>query len=234
LKEKKYMFKIQALVDFVVHVLNAIYGVVGNYGIAIIIVTFLMRIIVFPLTLKQEKSMKKMRDLQPELEKIKEKYKDNPQELQRRTAEIYKENGVNPLGGCLPLLIQMPIFVALYYAFIGDAIPADAKFLWFTLKQPDRLFMLGKFAFNLLPILNVGVTFIQQKIMTSATSGQETNQQMQSMLYMMPLMMLFIFYNMPSGVTLYYLVSGALSLVQQYFILKGRSDDGKDSIKGTE
>ena len=228
------MFKIQALVDFVVHVLNAIYGVVGNYGIAIIIVTFLMRIIVFPLTLKQEKSMKKMRDLQPELEKIKEKYKDNPQELQRRTAEIYKENGVNPLGGGLPLLIQMPIFVALYYAFIGDAIPADAKFLWFTLKQPDRLFMLGKFAFNLLPILNVGVTFIQQKIMTSATSGQETNQQMQSMLYMMPLMMLFIFYNMPSGVTLYYLVSGALSLVQQYFILKGRSDDGKDSIKGTE
>ena len=228
------MFKIQALVDFVVHVLNAIYGVVGNYGIAIIIVTFLMRIIVFPLTLKQEKSMKKMRDLQPELEKIKEKYKDNPQELQRRTAEIYKENGVNPLGGCLPLLIQMPIFVALYYAFIGDAIPADAKFLWFTLKQPDRLFMLGKFAFNLLPILNVGVTFIQQKIMTSATSGQETNQQIQSMLYMMPLMMLFIFYNMPSGVTLYYLVSGALSLVQQYFILKGRSDDGKDSIKGTE
>jgi len=228
------MFKIQALVDFVVHVLNAIYGVVGNYGIAIIIVTFLMRIIVFPLTLKQEKSMKKMRDLQPELEKIKEKYKDNPQELQRRTAEIYKENGVNPLGGCLPLLIQMPIFVALYYAFIGDAIPADAKFLWFTLKQPDRLFMLGKFAFNLLPVLNVGVTFIQQKIMTSATSGQETNQQMQSMLYMMPLMMLFIFYNMPSGVTLYYLVSGALSLVQQYFILKGRSDDGKDSIKGSE
>ena len=228
------MFKIQALVDFVVHVLNAIYGVVGNYGVAIIIVTFLMRIIIFPLTLKQEKSMKKMRDLQPELEKIKEKYKDNPQELQKQTAEIYRENGVNPLGGCLPLLIQMPIFVALYYAFIGDAIPADAKFLWFTLKQPDRLFMLGKFAFNLLPILNVGVTFIQQKIMTSATSGQETNQQMQSMLYMMPLMMLFIFYNMPSGVTLYYLVSGALSLVQQYFILKGRSDDGKDSIKGTE
>lgn len=228
------MFKIQALVDFVVHVLNAIYGVVGNYGIAIIIVTILMRIIVFPLTLKQEKSMKKMRELQPELEKIKEKYKDDPKEYQQKTAELYKESGVNPLGGCLPLLIQMPIFVALYWAFSGNAIPADAKFLWFTLKQPDRLFMIGKFAFNLLPILNVGVTYIQQKIMTSATSGQESNQQMQTMLYMMPLMMLFIFYNMPSGVTLYYLVSGALSLVQQYFILKGRSDDGKDSIKGTK
>lgn len=228
------MFKIQALVDFVVHILNAIYGVVGNYGIAIIIVTFLMRIIVFPLTLKQEKSMKKMRDLQPELEKIKEKYKDNPQEYQQKTAELYRESGVNPLGGCLPLLIQMPVFVALYWAFSGNAIPADAKFLWFTLKQPDRLFMIGNFAFNLLPILNVGVTYIQQKIMTSATSGQESSQQMQTMLYMMPLMMLFIFYKMPSGVTLYYLVSGALSLVQQYFILKGRSDDGKDNIKSSK
>ena len=228
------MFKIQALVDFVVHVLNAIYSVVGNYGIAIIIVTILMRITVFPLTLKQEKSMKKMRELQPELEKIKEKYKDDPQEYQRKTAELYRESGVNPLGGCLPLLIQMPIFVALYWAFSGNAIPADAKFLWFTLKQPDRLFMMGKFAFNLLPVLNVGVTYIQQKIMTSATGGQENNQQMQTRMYMLPLMMLFIFYNMPSGVTLYYLVSGALSLVQQYFILKGRSDDGKDSIKGTK
>ena len=228
------MFKIQALVDFVVHVLNAIYSVVGNYGIAIIIVTILMRIIVFPLTLKQEKSMKKMRELQPELEKIKEKYKDDPQEYQRKTAELYRESGVNPLGGCLPILIQMPIFVALYWAFSGNAIPADAKFLWFTLKQPDRLFMMGKFAFNLLPILNVGVTYIQQKIMTSATGGQENAQQMQAMMYMLPLMMLFIFYNMPSGVTLYYLVSGALSLVQQYFILKGRSDDGKDSIKGAK
>lgn len=226
--------KIQALVDFVVYVLNAIYGVVGNYGIAIIIVTILMRIVIFPLTLKQEKSMKKMRELQPELEKIKEKYKDNPQEYQQKTAELYRESGVNPLGGCLPLLIQMPVFVALYWAFSGNAIPADAKFLWFTLKQPDRLFMIGNFAFNLLPILNVGVTYIQQKIMTSATSGQESSQQMQTMLYMMPLMMLFIFYKMPSGVTLYYLVSGALSLVQQYFILKGRSDDGKDNIKSSK
>ena len=226
--------KIQALVDFVVYVLNAIYGVVGNYGIAIIIVTILMRIVIFPLTLKQEKSMKKMRDLQPEIEKIKEKYTDSPQEYQQKTAELYRESGVNPLGGCLPLLIQMPVFVALYWAFSGNAIPADAKFLWFTLKQPDRLFMIGNFAFNLLPILNVGVTYIQQKIMTNTTSGQESNQQMKTMLYMMPLMMLFIFYRMPSGVTLYYLVSGALSLVQQYFILKGRSDDGKDNIKSSK
>ena len=234
------MFRIKILENTVIFLLEKIadmvgkFGIAGKYGIAIIIITILMRIIVFPLTLKQEKSMKKMRELQPELEKIKEKYKDNPEEYRQKTAELYRESGVNPFGGCLPLLIQMPVFVALYWAFIGNTIPADAKFLWFTLKQPDRLFMMGNFAFNLLPILNVGVTYIQQKIMASATSGQESNQQMQTMLYMMPIMMLFIFYNMPSGVTLYYLVSGALSLVQQYFILKGRSDDGKDSIKGTK
>ena len=231
------MFRIKILEEAVVFLLEKIaeavghLGIPGKFGIAIIIITILMRIIVFPLTLKQEKSMKKMRELQPELDKIKEKYKDDPQEYQKRTAEIYKANNVNPLGGCLPLLIQLPVFVALYYAFSGKTIPNDATFLWFNLKQPDRLFMFGNFAFNLLPILNTGVTYLQQKIMSGATKGQDGNNQLQSMMYTMPLMMLFLFYRMPSGVTLYYLVSGVLSLAQQYIIMKGRSDDGKDSIK---
>ena len=231
------MFRIKILEEAVVFLLEKIaeavghLGIPGKFGIAIIIITILMRIIVFPLTLKQEKSMKKMRELQPELDKIKEKYKDDPQEYQKRTAEIYKANNVNPLGGCLPLLIQLPVFVALYYAFSGKTIPNDATFLWFNLKQPDRLFMFGNFAFNLLPILNTGVTYLQQKIMSGATQGQDGNNQLQSMMYTMPLMMLFLFYRMPSGVTLYYLVSGALSLAQQYIIMKGRSDDGKDNIK---
>ena len=217
------MFRIKILEDAVVFLLEKIadavghLGVPGKFGIAIIIITILMRIVVFPLTLKQEKSMKKMRELQPEMDKIKEKYKDNPQEYQKRVSEIYKENNVNPLGGCLPLLIQLPVFVA--------------TFLWFNLKQPDKLFMMGNFAFNLLPILNTGVTYLQQKMMSGATQGQEGSNQLQSMMYTMPLMMLFLFYRMPSGVTLYYLVSGVLSLAQQYIIMKGRSDDGKDSIK---
>ncbi len=231
------MFRIKILEEAVVFLLKKIaeavghLGIPGEFGIAIIIITILMRIIVFPLTLKQEKSMKKMRELQPELDKIKEKYKDDPQEYQKRTAEIYKANNVNPLGGCLPLLIQLPVFVALFYAFSGNTIPNDATFLWFNLKQPDRLFMFGNFAFNLLPILNTGVTYLQQKIMSGATQGQDGNNQLQSMMYTMPLMMLVLFYKMPSGVTLYYLVSGVLSLAQQYIIMKGRSDDGKDSIK---
>lgn len=203
--------------------LTNIAKVVGNYGIAIIILTILVRLILLPLTLKQEKSMKKMRDIQPELDKLKEKYKDKPQEFQKATAEIYKEHNVNPLAGCLPLLIQMPIFIALYYVFSGNSIPNEASFLWFNLKQPDKLFMFGTFAINLLPILNTVVTFLQQKMISNASKGQETNTTMQSMMYTMPVLMLVLFYNMPSGVTLYYLISGILSVAQQYFIMKGRN-----------
>lgn len=220
------MFRIRILETIAVDVLKAINGMVGNYGIAIIIVTILMRALIFPLTLKQEQSMKKMRDSQPEIDKIKEKYKDNPQKMNEEVMKFYKDNNINPMGGCLPILIQMPIFVALYYAFSGSAIPNDATFLWFNLKKPDEFFKIGSFAVNLLPILNTGVTYIQQKIMSDATKGQETNNTMQSMLYTMPIMMLVLFYNMPSGVTLYYLVSGILSVIQQHIILKGRSNNG--------
>lgn len=248
------MIRIPIIDKFVVFLLKEITKIVGNYGIAIIIITILMRIVVFPLTLKQEKSMKKMRELQPEMDKIKEKYKDDPQEYQKRLMEFQKENGINPFGGCWPILIQLPVFMALYYAFSGNTIPNNATFLWFNLKKPDmlinftELFKLGDIvikipllmtkprvikilALNLLPILNTGVTYLQQKIMSGATQGQDGNNQLQSMMYTMPLMMLFLFYRMPSGVTLYYLVSGALSLAQQYIIMKGRSDDGKNSIK---
>lgn len=216
------MFRIKLLENIAVDTLQAIYSIVGNYGIAIIIVTILMRILIFPLTLKQEKSMKKMRELQPELDKLKEKYKDDTQKLNEETMKLYRDNNVNPMGGCLPILIQMPIFVALYWAFVGDAIPKDATFLWFNLKQPDNFIKLGLFSVNLLPIINTGITYIQQKMMTPMSSGDEKNP-MQSMLYTMPIMMLVLFYNMPSGVTLYYVVSGVLSLIQQHFIMKGRN-----------
>lgn len=227
MEENLKMFRIKLLEDIVVFLLKEINKVVGNYGIAIIIITIMMRIVVFPLTLKQEKSMKKMRELQPELDKIKDRYKDDPKMLQEETAKIYKENNVNPLGGCLPILIQLPVFVALYYAFSGNTIPGDATFLWFNLKQPDKMFTMGNFAFNLLPILNTAVTFIQQKITMSATKNDKSSQMSDSMnttMMTLPLIMLFVFYNMPSGVTLYYLVSGVLSLVQQYFVMKGRSE----------
>ena len=112
----------------------------GNYGIGIILLTVLIRVIILPLTIKQEKSMKKMRDIQPEVDKLREKYKDNPQEMQIKMQEIYKKNQVNPMAGCLPLFVQMCIFITLFRV-LNDAnsIPNDATFLWFNLKQPDAL-----------------------------------------------------------------------------------------------
>lgn len=219
------MFRIRILEVIAVDVLNFINGIVNSYGLSIIIMTILVRLIILPLTLKQEKSMKKMKELQPKIEAIKEKYKNDNQKIGQETMKLYQENNVNPMSGCLPILIQMPIFFALYTTFIGDAIPSTASFLWFNLKQPDKLFTIAGFNFNLLPILFTLNTFIQQKQMSSLTGDSSNeNKSLNTMMYTLPLMMLFIFYNIPSGVTLYYFVSGFLGLIQQYIILKGRNN----------
>lgn len=219
----------KTLEAIVVFLLKNITAVVGNYGISIIVITILMRIVIFPLTLKQEKSMKKMKEFQPEIDKLKKKYGDDPQKLNEETMKLYKEHKINPFGGCWPMLIQMPIFIALYTAFNGKTIPNDATFLWFNLKSPDRLVQMGRFAINLLPILNVIVTYVQMKMSSSSQGDDPAAKQMQSMTMMMPFMMLFLFYNMPSGVTLYYLVSGVIGLVLQYFILKGRNEGTEEA-----
>ena len=198
----------------------------GNYGIGIILLTVLIRVIILPLTIKQEKSMKKMRDIQPEVDKSREKYKDNPQEMQIKMQEIYKKNQVNPMAGCLPLFVQMCIFITLFRV-LNDAnsIPNDATFLWFNLKQPDALVKLpfpGMFsAINIFPLLNTVVTFFQQKMMSTGT--QDSNPQMKTMLYTLPLVILVMTYNMPSGVSLYWFTSSLLAVIQQFFIMKGRN-----------
>lgn len=225
-------FKLDFLNNFVVNILKSMYAMTGSYGWSIIIITILMRIIIFPLTLKQEQSMKKMKQHQPEIDAVRKKYKDDPQKQNEEIMRIYRENKINPAGGCLPILIQMPVFIALYYAFSGNTIPNDATFWWFNLKQPDKLFEIGRFAINLFPILNMGVTYIQMKMSSTSQGGDDpAAKQMQTMMTVMPIMMLFIFYNMPSAVTLYYLVSGALGLIIQYFILRKRDEDEKKEGK---
>lgn len=200
--------------------------ITGNYGIGIILLTVLIRVIILPLTIKQEKSMKKMRDIQPEVDKLREKHKDNPQEMQIKMQEIYKKNQVNPMAGCLPLFVQMCIFITLFRV-LNDAnsIPNDATFLWFNLKQPDALVKLpftGMFsAINIFPLLNTVVTFFQQKMMSTGT--QESNPQMKTMLYTLPFVILIMTYNMPSGVSLYWFTSSLLAVIQQFFIMKGRN-----------
>lgn len=211
------------LVDAVIYLLNLIYSFVGNYGIAIIITTIFVRILMLPLTLKQEKSMKRMRELEPKMKVLKEKYKNEPNTLNQKTMELYKEEGVNPFGGCLPLLIQFPIFIALYNAFRSSAMPHDAYFLWFNLSQPDRLFTLANYSVNALPILTAILTIYQQKMMQTSSSSEDTTASaMKSMMYTMPIMLLVVFYKMPSGLNLYYLTNTILSILQQYYVLSRR------------
>lgn len=210
----------------ILQTLKKLSEVTGNYGIGIILLTVLIRVLILPLTIKQEKSMKKMREIQPEIDKLREKYKDNPQEMQIKMQEIYKKNQVNPLAGCLPLFVQMCIFITLFRVLNNaNSIPNDATFLWFNLKQPDALVKLpftGVFsAINIFPLLNTVVTFFQQKMMSAGT--QDSNPQMKTMLYTLPLVILVMTYNMPSGVSLYWFTSSLLAVIQQFFIMKGRN-----------
>lgn len=133
------------------------HNLTGNFGLAIIGVTILMKIILLPLTLKQDKSMKSMKKLQPELDKIKEQYKGDSKMLNQKTMELYQKHKVNPAGGCLPLLVQLPILWALFGVLRGGIVPQDSTFLWMQLVQPDPYYIL--------PVLNGVVSFVQQKVM---------------------------------------------------------------------
>lgn len=215
---------LQPIVNVFMYILNFIHSIVGNYGVAIIIMTFLVRALLLPLTLKQEKSMKRQKELEPKIAKLKEKYKDDKQQLNIKIAELYKQENVNPAAGCLPLLIQLPIFIALYRTFLYNSV--QGTFLWFDLSKPDALFTVSGFTFNLLPVLTAILTLLQQKMMQGSinNSGNKDSiaSSMNTMLYFMPIMMLLIFYRMPSGLNLYYFVNTVLSILQQYYVLSRR------------
>lgn len=187
-----------------------IYNATGNYGIAIIGVTVLIKIVLLPLTLKQDKAMKDMKKIQPQIDALREKYKSNPEELNKKTMELYKEHKVNPMGSCLPLIIQMPILFGLFGVLrqTPEAV-TNVNFLVWNLTIPDP--------FYVLPVLNGIVTFAQQKVMSP---GGDQNPQMKSMTYMMPLMIMFISFKMPAGLQLYWLVSSSLAALQQFLLIK--------------
>ncbi|MCL4580717.1 membrane protein [Fusobacterium nucleatum YWH7199] len=195
------------LQQFFAFLLNTTDKYVGNFGISIIVVTILIKILLLPLTLKQDKSMKEMKKLQPELEKIKKDYAHDKQMLNIKTMELYREHKVNPLGGCLPILIQFPILIALFGVLRNGIIPKDSSFLWLKLSDKDP--------FYILPVLNGAVSFLQQKLM-----GTSDNPQMKNMMFIFPILMIYISYRMPSGLQLYWLTSSILAVVQQYFIMK--------------
>ncbi|MCX7966139.1 MAG: membrane protein insertase YidC [Syntrophorhabdaceae bacterium] len=195
--------------------------VTHNYGIDIILLTILIKIIFYPLSLKSYKSMKEMQKLQPQIQKLREKYKDDRQKLNQEMMELYKRRKINPMGGCLPMLIQIPVFFALYKALSGAIELRHAHFIWWIndLSAPEDLFSFTILGFTipirLLPLL-MGITqFIQQKMTpTSADPMQE------KMMLFMPILFTFLFWGFPSGLVLYWLVNNVISIGQQYYINK--------------
>ncbi|WP_425805867.1 YidC/Oxa1 family membrane protein insertase [Desulfitobacterium sp. Sab5] len=196
--------------------LTAVIGV-PSYGIAIILLTILIKSIIYPLTWKQMASMRKTVDLQPKLQAIQKKYKDDPQTMNTKVMELYKENNVNPAGGCLPLIIQLPIFWGLYRtlfnfnSYITD--PSQTHFLWFNLTQKDPYYILA--------VLAAATSFLQTKVTspTSAASGNDAAATTQkTMLYIMPLFMGYITATVPSGLGLYWVVMNIVSVLQQLYI----------------
>ncbi len=201
--------------------LKTLYHFTGNYGIAIILITVLQKIVFWPLTYKSIKSMQAMQSLQPKVQALQERYKNNPQKKQEEMMALYKKQGVNPMGGCLPMLIQIPIFVALYNALSSSVEMWQAHFLWIhDLTQPDSLFKLTLWGGqeynvgNLLGLLMGASMWLQQKM--SPTGGDPRQAQM--MLWMMPILFTFMFWNFPSGLVLYWFVNNLLQIGQQWWI----------------
>ncbi len=190
--------------------LQLFYTYIPNYGIAIILLTILIRLLTFPLQYKSFKSMKKMQVIQPELTKIKEKYADNPQKIQQETMQLFKKAGANPLGGCLPLLAQMPVFFAFYQVLFSAVELVNAPFfLWIhDLSAKDPYYVL--------PVLMSLAMFLNQKITPMATADP---MQKKLMLFM-PLVFGLFMKDLPAGLSLYILVSTLVGMLQQLFVFK--------------
>ena len=198
--------------NLLVPTLNFFHKLIPSYGVAIILLTFLVRIIFWPLTHKSTESMKKMQDLQPKLKELQAKFKDNPQKMQQETWALYRENKVNPMSSCLPMLVQIPVFIALFTVLRSAVELRYAPFLWIgDLSEPENLLAgVLPFAVNILPVLMAATMALQSYLTPSAGDPQ----QQKMMMIMMPIMMLFMFYSFPSALSLYWTVSQVLSIVQ--------------------
>ncbi len=189
------------------HVLIFFYGFLNNYGLAIILLTVIIKLLFWPLTHKSYASMKSMQKLQPEMQKLREKFKNDKERLNKELMELYKTHRVNPLGGCLPMLVQIPVFFALYKVLLDSIALRQAPFmLWLT----D---LSAKDPYYITPLLMGASMFVQQK-MTPTTADP-----MQAKIFMfMPVIFTFLFLNFPSGLVLYWLVNNLLTIAQQYYI----------------
>jgi len=201
-------------------VMNQVHKLVGNWGWAIIGLVILLKMALFPLANAQFKSQAKMRKFQPRIAQLKERYGDDKQKFQTAMMELYKKEKINPLGGCLPLLIQMPIFFALYWVLVESVELRQAPWLgWIQdLTARDPYFIL--------PIINIAVMWFTQKLTPAV--GMDPMQQ--KMMQFMPLVFGVMMAFMPSGLVLYWVVNGGLSLLQQWWMIKKHGEDAPGKV----
>ena len=197
---------------FLLTVLNLTHDYIPNYGLAIIILTVLIRIVFWPLMHKSTESMKKMQQLQPLMAELKAKHKDNPRKMQEETMALYRKHKINPVSGCLPMLIQIPVFIALFIVLRSAIELRFAPFLWISdLSSPERLFAdILPIPLNILPIFMAVTQAWQQSLMPATDPNQQ-----KMMLYFMPAMMLVMFYMMPSALVLYWSANQCIVIFQQ-------------------
>jgi YidC/Oxa1 family membrane protein insertase len=199
------------------YIIEFFYRWIPSYGIGIILLTIVVRIILLPLTISQTKSMAKMQMLQPELKEIQKQYKDDQQKMQQEIMAFYKKNNVNPLSGCLPLLLQMPVFFALFQLLrdlgvkaIGAGTQTIYKFLWMDLRVPDPYYILV--------ILMVATMIITSKMTQTSTPSTGGSQAL--MTYLLPVVFGFISIRLQSGILIYWVTTNIWSIGQQYFVNK--------------
>ncbi len=207
-----------------------LYSLIPNYGVVVVLFAILIKLVTYPLMAKQLRSSKKMQEISPIMNQIKIKYKNNPTLQQQKMAALFQEHKINPLAGCLPLLIQMPVLMSVFMVFRNTIeFRGESFFLWINdLSAADTLFVVGGIPFNVLPFLMSLSMYYTMKL-SSATQpaggdpAQEATQQM--MKYMFPGMMFFLFYAFPSGLNLYYLCFNIMQIIQQKIINSEASQD---------
>jgi len=195
------------LTDIMWQGLEFFFRLTGSYGLAIIFLTLVVRVVLLPFTFSQMRSIRRMQELQPEIKKIQEKYKKDPQRLNQETMALWRKNKVNPLSGCLPLLLQFPFLIALFRVLQFYDYAAAAQFLWIqNLGAPDSTYIL--------PILAAVTTFWQSRISTMPTGSGDSSQR--TMLYIMPLFIAWISTRYAAGLSVYWVMSNVFAIVQQY------------------
>ena len=206
--------------------LHACYSIIPNYGVGIILLTVLVRLVTAPLTSRQMRSMAKMGKLQPQIKALQEKYADDRPRQSQETMKLYKESGVNPLGGCLPILLQFPVFIGLYYALQSSIDLRHAPFFgWIhDLSAPEQIGMLPgvDLPIRILPIV-MGASMVLQQKLTPQTTMDPTQARM--MMTVMPVMFTVLFYQFPSGLVLYWLVSNLLAVAHQWWLKRSMAGE---------